>query len=231
MRLLASTLALALWLSGCDDSSCASDAVRCTCPDGSEGAAVCEDGVVGICMCAAADAGGEDAGGEDAGGQDAGGQDAGTDAGCPGTFLSLSDPPTSGAWIYAAEVGIVAGENLCATEGGHVCRYLELLEAERCGELSSLSVGATMWVHRESEVLVGGSPSSPHAGARCNDWTLATPQISDGENATWDGSSLVFELDPNPCIGMEISDGCASLTPELSCAVTRSIPCCAGPAP
>ncbi|MCB9594491.1 MAG: hypothetical protein H6719_17295 [Sandaracinaceae bacterium] len=212
--------------------------VACTCPDGTTGSAVCEDeGVVGVCVCATdagssgSDASTPDAGGADAGAPDAAAADAGSDAG------ACADPHLAGfaqngvgstdfgmPWTYLGELGLAAGESACQAIGAdHVCRYVELLEAETCGEL--VGAPASLWLQRETSVDVDGATIEPGPGARCNDWTGPIDQIADGEYAeVGSDGSLTFFFDTNPCYTGIISDGCAG--PGLSCNETRAIPCC-----
>ncbi len=121
---------------------------------------------------------------------------------CEGTAIyagyveNANDPTQPGTgigavWSYGGELGVLAGDEMCAAIGAdHVCSWEEVVAAENAGELSTgpnaLPDGKEFWVHRLSELLPrlsdGGATMSPAGvGARCNDWTYPTNHISDGE--------------------------------------------------
>ncbi len=240
-RGLAGAALVLVLLVGCDDggASCPAGAtVACVCPGGATGTAPCtDDGTVGVCVCAT-DGGGPapDAGGTDAGEMDAG-HDAGADAGVADGGPCL-DPVIAGfasnglggtdfglPWSFEGEVGLAAGERACQAIGAdHVCRYVEVLRAEVCGEFATAP--ASFWLHRETPVDVGGASVEAGPGARCNDWSGPIDHLADGEyvDVASDGT-LTYHFDENPCFTGSPGDGCAA-PGILSCNERRAIPCC-----
>jgi cysteine-rich repeat protein len=93
----------------------------------------------------------------------------------------------SSVWNYAGQLGVPAGNELCAAIGGdHVCEWDEVVAAAEKGELSVLPPGQSFWIHRTaSTVMIGATPTAPGPGGRCNDWTYPTNHISDSEVAIW----------------------------------------------
>lgn len=98
----------------------------------------------------------------------------------PPTWAIL--PGASGA------TGLAAGDAQCANlniGADHVCDYEEVLKAEMQGELAGVPLGTTAWVQRTTVASVGGQPSQPGPGGRCNDWTDQGNELSDGEYITF----------------------------------------------
>jgi hypothetical protein len=100
-------------------------------------------------------------------------------------------PGIPSVWSYAGELGVQAGDEMCAAIGAdHVCTWEETVQAEMAGELATgpkmLPDGLEFWVHRVSVALPrlsdnGATMSVPSYGGRCNDWTYPTNHISDAE--------------------------------------------------
>ncbi|MBK8253902.1 MAG: hypothetical protein IPK82_14720 [Polyangiaceae bacterium] len=82
------------------------------------------------------------------------------------------------------KTGYEAGIEVCKTIGAdHPCDYEEVLVAQAAGELANIAQGTTAWIHRTTPAMVGGNPSQPGPGGRCNNWDYITNHISDGEYA------------------------------------------------
>lgn len=124
--------------------------------------------------------------------------------------------------------GLDAGNAQCkaATAGDHVCDYEEILEAQKQGELAGIPKDTTAWVNRTTVAMVGGQPSDPGPGGRCNNWTYATNHISDGEYVKFDQMGVpTFVLD-NDTVFDNANPGAHTLA-DLQCGGTmRSLLCC-----
>ena len=75
--------------------------------------------------------------------------------------------------------------------------------------------------------MVGGVPSAPGAGGRCNDWKYNTNHISDGEYVTFDTVGQPnFHLDNDTTYDV-MHPGMYTIPGDLDCnGVTRNIMCC-----
>ncbi|MFO0614862.1 MAG: hypothetical protein U0414_19900 [Polyangiaceae bacterium] len=126
--------------------------------------------------------------------------------------------------------GLAAGDAQCANLGvgaDHVCDYEEVLKAEAQGELAAIPMGTIVWLQRTTVASVGGQPSQPGPGGRCNDWTDAGNQASDGEYATFDAPGKpTYHLDGDT-IYDPAQPGLHTVAGDLHCGgVLRSILCC-----
>lgn len=123
--------------------------------------------------------------------------------------------------------GYEAGINICQTTGGtHPCDYEEVLAAEAAGELANIPQGTTAWIHRTTVAMVGGNPSDPGPGGRCNDWTYTTNHISDGEFVSFDQTGIpTYHLDNDTFFdGVDTSHAQVG---QLQCnGEVRAILCC-----
>jgi hypothetical protein len=140
-------------------------------------------------------------------------------------FVGLT--PDSGAvWTSGAVTGFDAGTALCQGLGAeHVCDYEELLVAEGKGELASLTMGQTVWVHRTTSAMVDDELSPPGTGGRCVNWTSAADDFADGEFFEVTGDGIVFHLDPDTFYdGIDTTHADPASLP--CAAVTRAIACC-----
>lgn len=130
------------------------------------------------------------------GGGGGGGNDCMGQAIYAGMVTNSTTPTTPGSgvlavWSYAGELGVQAGDEMCAAIGAdHVCSWEEVVAAETAGELSTganaVPDGQEFWVHRINASVPrlsdgGATMSPPGYGARCNDWTYPTGHIADGE--------------------------------------------------
>ncbi len=97
-------------------------------------------------------------------------------------------------WSYSGEVGIKAGDEMCAAIGAdHVCSFAEVVAAETAGELTAaVPDGQEFWIHRISmdvpRLSEAGVMSPPGPGGRCNEWAYPTNHISDSEFGYYDAS-------------------------------------------
>lgn len=109
----------------------------------------------------------------------------------PANPTQIGTPSVPSVWAYAGELGVKAGDEMCAAIGAdHVCSWAEVKQAETNGELNDgtapdLPEGTEFWIHRiteqEERLSEAGVMSLPGPGGRCNDWTYPTDHISDGE--------------------------------------------------
>lgn len=125
------------------------------------------------------------------------------------------------------KTGYEAGVEICKTiAADHPCEYQEILAAEAAGELAGIAQGTTAWIHRTTDTMVGGNPSPPGAGGRCNNWTYVTNHISDGEYITFDMvGTPSYHLDNDTFYdGMDTTH---TITGDLQCGgMSRAILCC-----
>lgn len=148
-----------------------------------------------------------------------------------GLVTDASDPTTAGngvgsPWSYTGMFGVAAGNAMCAAIGAdHVCTYEEVAAADGRGELASIPVAATFWIHRVSaSVIVDETLSPPGPGGRCNDWTAGTDHLVDGEYAEKQEGTITYYFDADT-----FYDGVSTshAQPGLPCAlVQRGIACC-----
>jgi cysteine-rich repeat protein len=100
----------------------------------------------------------------------------------------------SAVWNYGGQIGIQAGNDMCAAIGAdHVCEWDEVKAADAAGELAGVvPAGQAFWVHRleSDETQPNGNVTEPGPGGRCNDWTYPTGHISDGEMAIFQATGL-----------------------------------------
>ena len=179
---------------------------------------------------------------EDCDGADGGGSAEGTTGGqgstgganvCDGApTFALVVPNIGSQWMYQGLMGFAAGNAMCADqtpaddEAYHVCDYEELVEAEAKGELATLPVGTTAWVHRTTMALQDGMMIPAGVGGRCVDWTYGTNHISDGEYVEIGPAGAVsFHLDADPFY--DGVDTTHTIPGTLECGGTiRTVPCC-----
>ncbi|MBX3270532.1 MAG: hypothetical protein KF729_09740 [Sandaracinaceae bacterium] len=236
------SLSVALVLLGACDGGAercvAGMTVECACPGGGRGVQTCAgDGSFGACECPtdagapAPDGGASDAGALDGGAGDGGASDAGEDAGsCPTYVGAVSGQPSG--WSYSGAFGFAAGAAQCVALGAdHVCDYEELRRAELAGELGAIAAGQTFWLHRLTTVDVGGVPSAPGPGGRCNEWTYIGNALADGEYVEFAvAGTPTYHFDDDTAYSGIPGDGHAR--PGLDCGgVSRAIPCCAAACP
>jgi cysteine-rich repeat protein len=175
-----------------------------------------------------------------------------------GAVTTMAAPSKSGAgvppiWSYEGDLGVKAGDNLCAAIGAHrVCEWGEVKKAVAEGELVSAWLPPevkSFWAHRVAEVeIVNGVPSAPGSGGRCLEWTGAHDLIADAEYchvgspdpqhpeanaAVPPGYAVYGELycyfDQNTCYTGDQSDGCQGHGPYdggSCCIGARAILCC-----
>ncbi len=133
-----------------------------------------------------------------------------------------------GFWSYGGQIGVAAGNGMCAAIGAaRVCSLGDLAAAEELGELGSLAAG-TYWVHRvRHHVRVNDAPSAPGPGGRCNDWTTNTNHITNGEFLELGAGGLTWHFDPDT-----VYDGTpAHVQPVIDCDDYRAVPCCLATCP
>ncbi len=125
------------------------------------------------------------------------------------------------------KTGYEAGIAICQSIGAdHPCDYEEVLDAEAAGELANVAQGTTAWIHRTTVAMVGGNPSDPGPGGRCNDWIYTTNHISDGEFVSFDQvGTPTYHLDNDTFFDGE--DPSHAQAGALQCnGETRAILCC-----
>jgi len=147
-------------------------------------------------------------------------------------------------WSYGGFLGVAAGNEMCAQIGAdHVCTYKEIEYAHSKGELNGTNlIPETYWLHRVTETVAdnNGDMSPPGPGGRCNDWTYPTDHIADGEVMGWDGTDLVYGIDPDTIYtgtttpidhadnkdGLSVpeSDNCNGSTFYIACCFPECIP-------
>lgn len=125
------------------------------------------------------------------------------------------------------KAGYDAGVEICKTIGAdHPCEYAEVTQAEMKGELSTVAQGTNAWIHRATVAMIGGTPTNPGPGGRCNDWTYITNHISDGEYVTFDMVGIpTYHLDNDTFY--DGVDTTHTIIGDLQCGgMMRALLCC-----
>jgi hypothetical protein len=169
---------------------------------------------------------------EDCDGTTASGSTGSTGAGgaCAGhVFYAGMVPNVSSVWVSGGLTSFAAGDDMCqkANLGAdHVCDYEEVLKAYTANELTTIAAGTTVWVQRTTSAMIGGVPSAPGPGGRCNDWKYNTNHIADGEYATFTTMGTpTYHLDSDTIF--DNMPGLHNDPTDMPCnGVTRAIMCC-----
>ena len=131
-------------------------------------------------------------------------------------------PGIGSVWTYAGQVGIQAGDEMCAAIGAdHVCSYSELVLADSLGELSAIPDNTEIWLHR----LTAVGMFAPGPGGRCNDWTYPGGCLAEGEYVVKEMGQMQYHFDDDTVY----SGMCDHFNPTapLSCGLDlRAIACC-----
>ena len=134
----------------------------------------------------------------------------------------MPGPGLSSVWMYGGELGIKAGNGMCAAMGAdHVCSYQELVLADSLGELAVIPDDTEIWLHR----LTAVGMFQPGAGGRCIDWTSPGGCTAEGEYAVKEMGQMQYHFDDDAAY----SGMCDHFNPTapLSCGLDlRAIACC-----
>lgn len=138
-------------------------------------------------------------------------------------------PNVTSVWVSGGLTSFAAGDDMCqkANLGAdHVCDYEEVLKAQAANELATIPAGTTAWVQRTTPAMIGGVPSAPGPGGRCNDWKYNTNHIADGEYATFlTLGQPTYHLDTDTVF--DNIPGAHNDPADMPCnGVTRAIMCC-----
>ena len=149
---------------------------------------------------------------------------------CAGhTYYAGLVPNVSAVWVSGGLTSFAAGDDMCqkANLGAdHVCDYEEVLKAQAANELATIASGTTVWIQRTTSAMIGGVPSAPGPGGRCNDWKYNTNHIADGEYAAFLTTGVpTYHLDKDTIF--DNMPGAHNDPTDMDCnGASRAIMCC-----